>query len=222
MSHVVEGYGPECVDEVIPSRREPLRKAALQLFALRGFARVGVRELAQQLGMGPGSFYCHFESKEQLLFELIEELFTDLLALTRRRKKDRSGACLQAFVQSHIGLHERRAMNFLIAEREFHCLSLDHQQHKCRMRKDYENHFLLILREAGATAPSPILKATVHAVMAWLNHLPIWVEQSGLEASERPAILSAIVLGSLSSVLPSSAQTLLWSDSLPRKRIARR
>jgi AcrR family transcriptional regulator len=222
MNQVVEAYSQECVEEAIPSRREPLRKAALQLFALRGFARVGVRELAQQLGMGPGSFYCHFESKEQLLFELIEELFTDLLALERRREKDSSVACLQAFVQSHIALHERRAMNFLIAEREFHCLSLDHQQQICRMRKDYENHFLLLLREAGATAPSPVLTATVHAVMAWLNHLPSWVEQSGLEASERPAILSAIVLGSLSSVLPSSVHTALWNDSLPRKRVARR
>ncbi|MFC6570212.1 hypothetical protein ACFQDJ_00375 [Pseudomonas brassicacearum] len=143
------------------------------------------------------------------MFELIEELFTDLLALARRRKKGCSLACLQAFVQAHIDLHERRAMHFLIAEREFHCLSLDHQQHICKMRQDYENRFLVLLREAGASAPSPVLAATVHAVMAWLNNLPSCLEQSGLKASERPAILSAIVLGSLSSVLPSSAHTTL-------------
>ncbi|MFC6570213.1 TetR/AcrR family transcriptional regulator [Pseudomonas brassicacearum] len=50
-------------EKVTPSRLQPLRKSALQLFAQRGFARVSVRELAQQLGMGPGSFYCHFETK---------------------------------------------------------------------------------------------------------------------------------------------------------------
>ncbi|RMT95979.1 hypothetical protein ALP39_200009 [Pseudomonas marginalis pv. marginalis] len=214
--------GDKCAEESIPSRLEPLRKTALQLFAQRSFARVGVRELAQQQGMGPGSFYCHFESKEQLLFELIEELFTDLLALARCRDKDCSLACLKAFVHAHIGLHERRAMHFLIAEREFHCLSLEHQQHICKMRREYEHRFLVLLREAGASAPSPVLAATVHAVMAWLNNLPSWLEQSELTASQRPAVLSAIVLGSLSSVLPFSVHTVLWNVPVTRKRIARK
>ncbi|RMH81683.1 TetR/AcrR family transcriptional regulator, partial [Pseudomonas sp. AOB-7] len=56
------------------TRLETLRGKALALFAERGFAQVGMRELALHLGMAAGSLYHHFESKEQLLFELIEEL----------------------------------------------------------------------------------------------------------------------------------------------------
>ena len=61
------------------TRLETLRGKALVLFAERGFAQVGMRELALHLGMAAGSLYHHFESKEQLLFELIEELYEELL-----------------------------------------------------------------------------------------------------------------------------------------------
>ncbi|WP_332821602.1 TetR/AcrR family transcriptional regulator, partial [Pseudomonas sp.] len=70
---------PDESGEAPLSRLEQIRGKALELFAERGFAEVGMRELALHLGIGAGSVYHHFQSKEQLLFELIEELYEDLL-----------------------------------------------------------------------------------------------------------------------------------------------
>lgn len=56
-----------------------LKKSA-DLFAERGFAQVGMRELARHLGISSGSIYHHIESKQALLGELIEDLYQTLLA----------------------------------------------------------------------------------------------------------------------------------------------
>lgn len=58
---------------------EQIRYKALELFAGRGFARANLRERACQVEIGSSSLYHHFESKERLLFELIEALYDDLL-----------------------------------------------------------------------------------------------------------------------------------------------
>lgn len=204
------------------SRLEQVRSKALRLFAERGFARVGMRELALHLGMGAGSFYYHFESKEHLLFELIEELYTDLLAVAQARTEGSAHARLQALLQAHIDLHERRALHFSMAEQELRCLSPSHQQQIRQMRRDYESRFLALLLEAGATGSPAVLKATVHAVVAWLNNLPGWLEQSGLEAAQQPAVVSTIVLGCLSGVLPPAEPAARSAPVLLHTRAASR
>ena len=54
-------------------RYQDAQRAALELFAERGFSRVGMRDLAAHMGIAAGSLYNHNESKEALLFEFIEE-----------------------------------------------------------------------------------------------------------------------------------------------------
>lgn len=183
------------------SRLDQIRGKALELFAERGFAEVGMRELALHLGIGAGSVYHHFESKEQLLFELIEELYEDLLDAALLTDKGAAHSRLQALLRAHIALHERRGLHFLMAEREYRCLSPQHQGQIQQLRSRYEEKLLTRLLEAGATGPRPLLKATVQAVVAWLNNLPAWLDQAGLTPAQRQEVIGGIVLGSLSGVL---------------------
>lgn len=182
------------------SRLEQIRGKALELFAERGFAEVGMRELALHLGIGAGSVYHHFESKEQLLFELIEELYEDLLDAVLLTDKGAAHGRLQALLRAHVALHEHRGLHFLMAEREYRCLSPQHQGQIQQLRRRYEEKLLLRLLEAGATGSLPVLKATVQAVVAWLNNLPAWLDQSGLSPAQRQEVIGGIVLGSLSGV----------------------
>ncbi len=189
------------------SRLEQIRGKALELFAARGFTEVSMRELALHLGIGAGSLYHHFESKEQLLFELIEELYDDLLDAAQLTDQGAVHGRLQALLQAHIALHERRGLHFLMAEREYRCLSPQHQSQIQQMRQRYEEKFLARLLEAGASGPLPVLKVTVQAVVAWLNNLPVWLDQSGLSRVQRQEVIGGIILGSLAGVLkqPSAA-----------------
>ena len=48
--------------------------AALDMFSQNGFAGTNIRELAASLGMGKSSMYRHFESKEEIWNDLLDEL----------------------------------------------------------------------------------------------------------------------------------------------------
>ncbi len=60
--------------------RTRLLAAAARAFAQRGFHAVSMRELARDTGRSLGSFYNHFDSKEELLFTLQRDAFDELLA----------------------------------------------------------------------------------------------------------------------------------------------
>ena len=56
------------------SNREKILKAAIALFAERGFTNVSQREIAAAVGIKAASIYNHFQSKEAILEEIVETL----------------------------------------------------------------------------------------------------------------------------------------------------
>ncbi|WP_413776131.1 TetR/AcrR family transcriptional regulator [Pseudomonas sp. B21-056] len=73
---------------------DAIREQAVMLFVSKGFGQVGMRELARHVGIAPASLYHYFPSKQQLLFDLIDEFYEELHLLVReltpRRAGDRS------------------------------------------------------------------------------------------------------------------------------------
>src|SRR5437763_1697345 len=53
--------------------RGELLKAALRVFARRGYSQAGVDEIAAEAGYSKGALYWHFSGKEELLQTLLEE-----------------------------------------------------------------------------------------------------------------------------------------------------
>jgi AcrR family transcriptional regulator len=59
-------------------RRQQLMDYATQRFAENGYHPTSVAEIVQGLGVGKGVFYWYFDSKEQLLLEILREAQHDL------------------------------------------------------------------------------------------------------------------------------------------------
>lgn len=51
-----------------------LLQAAEEVFSRRGYAAAGVGEITQRAGVATGTFYVHFENKEALFAELVDDL----------------------------------------------------------------------------------------------------------------------------------------------------
>src|SRR5271154_473463 len=62
--------------------RERLVAAARQLFALRG-VEVSVREVARHAGVGVGTLYRHFPTREDLVDAVLEDAFEELIAIAQ-------------------------------------------------------------------------------------------------------------------------------------------
>lgn len=60
------------------NRRPDLLKAALHAFVERGYEGTSVADLAAETGLSKAAFVYHFDSKEQLLFDLSAPLLDDL------------------------------------------------------------------------------------------------------------------------------------------------
>ncbi|MGE4607692.1 MAG: TetR/AcrR family transcriptional regulator [Myxococcota bacterium] len=57
-----------------PSSRDKILDVAEVLFARRGYAGVGLREVAEQAGLGKSSLFHHFKSKDALYGEVLGEV----------------------------------------------------------------------------------------------------------------------------------------------------
>jgi len=57
-----------------PSSREKILDVAEALFARRGFSGVGMREVAEAVGLGKSSLFHHFRTKTQLYFEVLDRV----------------------------------------------------------------------------------------------------------------------------------------------------
>ena len=71
------------------SGREAILKAAIQLFAQKGYAGTSTREICQLAGITKPVLYYHFQSKERLYETLMAQIFREgvsaLIAAARRR-----------------------------------------------------------------------------------------------------------------------------------------
>src|SRR5436305_13147445 len=52
-----------------PGARERLQKAALELFATRGYEQTTAAEIAQSVGLTERTFFRHFSDKREVLFD---------------------------------------------------------------------------------------------------------------------------------------------------------
>jgi AcrR family transcriptional regulator len=69
-----------------PGTAERLQKAALELFATRGYEQTTAAEIAQSVGLTERTFFRHFSDKREVLFqgqELLVQAFVDGIAAAR-------------------------------------------------------------------------------------------------------------------------------------------
>lgn len=149
--------------------RQLLRQVALALFVEQGFHRVSLRQLAAALRLQAGSLYNHIESKQALLFELIEEHESDLLELlaTLTSRRGNGPQLLEACVRLHLQFNCQHEQRHTLARLELRSLS-DEQKHSvAQLRKTQTQHLESIL--ARCALPSRECSPMALALQALLD-----------------------------------------------------
>jgi AcrR family transcriptional regulator len=172
----------------LEARRDTILGAALELFATQGFDGTAVPELARAAGVGAGTIYRHFESKEGLVN-----------ALYRREKQRLMAHLIDDFPWQSSPRRQFRAFFFRLAgyalRQPLSFAFLEHHHHARYL--DDESRAL----ERGSLAP----------VRAFLEH----GKERGMLKPLPSAALAAMVWGMLAGVV--KAQTtgeLTFSDEL--------
>ena len=179
-----------------------IRKAAIQLIAKHGFEAMTLRDLADHVGLQPGSIYRYIATKDELLADIMAEHMEALLVAWRKADDPSADpkARLENFVDFHIRYHFERQKEVLIANLELRSLTPDSRRSTVALRKTYENELRGILDcgiSHGLFAPTDSGIAT-NAIISMLTGVCFWYSPKGrLAADDIIAIHKRLVLGSL-------------------------
>ncbi|AUF96132.1 TetR family transcriptional regulator [Pseudomonas sp. 02C 26] len=178
------------------------RDKAMALFAAKGFGQVSMRELAAHVGLTAGSLYHHFPSKQDLLYDLIEELYEELQATLDQGRKAlaRGKPALPAVIAAHWQLHAERGLQFRLAERDLCCLNDEQQARLAQVRLRYQAGLLKLVAPQTRLS-GPALAATGQALGTLLNQLPGWLQGRGLPEDEGLRLMQSLLLGGIERTL---------------------
>jgi AcrR family transcriptional regulator len=169
------------------SPREHIRNVALCLFVEQGFQAVSLRQLASAAGMQAGSLYNHFESKQALLFELIESYETELLHALPTFKSPGADPlkALGIFVRAHLHFTLRQDQRSRLTRMEFRCLEQEQQVRIQHLRTVCSQRLTAILHhgiERQVFKPDDRRRLVAHCGRAELTqYLLLMTLQTGLE-----------------------------------------
>jgi AcrR family transcriptional regulator len=182
---------------------ELIRKTAIALIAKHGFEAMTLRQLAEQVGIQPGSVYRYFPSKGKLLAQLQIEHLEYLLARWADEIKNLDDSALvrlKAFIDFHIRYHTLRRQEVFVANMELRSLEPEDYKLVVGLRRRYEKVLQSILQDGvaqglfrigganrgqskAASLPSEIL-VTSYAVLAMLTGVGTWFNESGQMAKQ--------------------------------------
>ena len=173
-------------DGVTESTTRPhIAEAALALFAARGYPSTSMREIAREVGLTVGSLYHHYSSKEEILWELVQQATRQLgewqdHALVEVEGNG-AGAALGAFVRTHVGYHALHSRQAEIVNQQIKSLSPQRYAEVIAWRDGYEQRLQLILEDgvrAGAFAVADV-RITTFALLQMGTGIAAWYRPDG-------------------------------------------
>lgn len=123
--------------------KEKVKKTAQKLFRERGYAAVGMRELAKEVGIQAPSLYNHYKSKDDLLreicFDMAEQFFAAFdKAVVPEEKFQRQ---LKVVIKAHIGVIAANLEASEVFFNEWMFLEQPHLSKFKKLRFEYEMKF---------------------------------------------------------------------------------
>jgi AcrR family transcriptional regulator len=185
MARTIGSHGPKTM--------EAIRKSGLRLIFEHGYAAMSLRQLAAEVGIQSGSLYNHISTKQELLFDLVQDHINELLRQLDLALEDKDGPVerLRAFVAFHVLYHMTKKREVFIANSELRSLEPKNYDAIVALRGAYEQRLATILKEGvsdGVFEVSDIQVATF-AILALLTGLCTWYRPGGRLTKE--AIVTA-------------------------------
>ena len=203
--------------------RQRILSNSLKLFARSGYAAVSMREIAEEVGVGPGALYNHFATKQHILMAIMEEHMRALLAAyaenttpANEAKNDTATEKLEAFVRFHISYHIALPDAVFLSYMELRALEPENFKIIEDLRREYEAILKQILHLGVQQKQIRVedIHVSAMAILAMLTGVTSWFRQQGrLSAREIEDIYLSLVMRALA--LPSEAKL---AQNLDRKR----
>ncbi|HEY8449898.1 MAG TPA: TetR/AcrR family transcriptional regulator [Bacillota bacterium] len=173
-------------------RREQILEAAVELFSGKGYHATTMRDIAERLGLQAGSLYVHINSKEELLYEIIDRAADRFLRAVRAadaEAKERGaapGERLRLAMRAHMRVMAENRATAIVFFHEWKFLDQERRRRVRAKRDTYEELFRAILREGMETGAFRHINVRLAglALMSLCNWFYQWFSPEGPLSAE--------------------------------------
>jgi AcrR family transcriptional regulator len=166
------------------SRNEDILSRAATLFFQRGYHAVGIRDLAEAVGLSTSTLYHYYATKQDILFAIINRFLTEFSARLVAGLRDTSvppRQRLERAVTEHIQLSVTRSEELLVGNPVRNALSPQQQASIAAMRREYRDAVRDVIAEGVAAGEfhvaDPLL--TAMAMLDMLDGIRSWYHLDG-------------------------------------------
>ena len=137
------------MNEAKEQKRKQIRKIATKLFVEKGFENTTTRDIANAAGINKAALYYYFDSKEELLYQILDD--TVRIGLERIREIEGSKISLKEKLTAVTDMYTRYyafdtdMMKLLVHDQK--SLRPEHKEKLDRLQKDYVKVFVKILED---------------------------------------------------------------------------
>jgi TetR/AcrR family transcriptional regulator, cholesterol catabolism regulator len=175
-----------------PQRRDEVLAAATRVFHEKGYAATSIQDVADALGMLKGSLYYYIDSKEDLLFAIIEEVHRGTMERLEQWLQIDADTLtkLRAFLRWQVLTYCRDVEKVGVFLHDFRSLSEEHQQQILAERDRYDRSLRELIRtgqKEGVVAHDVDPKLAAMAIFGMMNWISTWWRPDGPNTPEELA-----------------------------------
>jgi TetR/AcrR family transcriptional regulator len=192
-------------------RQEQVIQVAAQVFALRGYHRASLREIARQADISLAGLYYYASSKQELLFWIVSHTLAAILTHLRRTLSP-AGAPqeqLQDLVRHHLEFFTRHMSEMKVLSHDAELLEDRFKETVDQQKREYYRAILELLRALRPAGSEAELRVAALTLLGMINWIYTWYRpQLDPPAGEIARQMSAIFLHGFSAAaleLPSAA-----------------
>jgi TetR/AcrR family transcriptional regulator, cholesterol catabolism regulator len=192
-------------DAAVDPRQEILRTAA-RLFQQRGYDATSMNDVAAALKLSKGGLYHHFQSKDEILFEIMTHAMeiTEERVLAPVRGIADPEERLRTLIRLHVELVlSPRDREITVMLHENHPLPPSLRRRINARKKDYVHYVESLIAEVQKTRRSSgkvSARAAAFAVLGMINWIYQWYKPEGdLQAHDLVPQFTSLVFGGISN-----------------------
>jgi AcrR family transcriptional regulator len=185
-----------------PKRREELLARAAQAFRDKGFEASTTQDIADSLGILRGSLYYYIESKDDLLFEIVQDFHRRTLSIweTARQTEGDTLLKIRAFLTAYVVHVIDNPVEAAVFFRDFRSLSAARQRRLVKERDEYWNGLRELVIEGQREAvicPDVDINVVQHGILGMVNFLSLYAPTAKVGVEELASHYTDFILAGL-------------------------
>lgn len=164
-------------------RRSEIVRAAMELFAEKGYPATTMDDIGRAVNLRGPSLYKHVSSKQELLAEIMTSTMSRLRAEQRAAvaSTDDVREQLRRAVEAHVRYHARHRVEAFLGNHELRSLDAGNRAILLAQRKEYERCLRSLVEQGVAQGRFSVrsVKLVVYALLDMGTGLAVWFREGG-------------------------------------------